>query len=168
MGSASTRASRHCRRRSPGTAYEGEQITVPAEGRLSPVPRTPGGPPLWLAGARPTFERALNAGLPFQARTTSPAGLAALAQEWFDRGGSELGVRIAIEVRSRRPKGPAADEAITQANALIGPPSYLIEQLLAYRELGVADVSLMPGRDDRTSLRTIETLAVDVLPALAR
>jgi hypothetical protein len=47
-----------------------------------------------------------------------------------------------------------------------GPASYLADQLVAYRDLGVADVSLMPGRDDEASLRTVEALTTEVLPAL--
>jgi alkanesulfonate monooxygenase SsuD/methylene tetrahydromethanopterin reductase-like flavin-dependent oxidoreductase (luciferase family) len=147
-----------------GEPYEGEQIALPAEGRVSPVPYTPGGPPLWLAGGRPTFERALRAGLPFQARTTPPAAFAATAREWFERGGGALAMRIAIEVADRVSASEPA--SASQTNALVGPPAYLAEQLAAYRELGLADVSLMPGRDDRTSLRTIELLGDEILPAL--
>lgn len=148
-----------------GDAYDGEQIALPADGRLSPVPYTPGGPPLWLAGGRPTFERALRAGLPFQARTTPPAAFASTAREWFERGGGELAMRIALEVADRvSDAGPGA----AQANALVGPPGYLAEELAAYRELGLADVSLMPGRDDDASLRTLEALGGEILPALGR
>jgi alkanesulfonate monooxygenase SsuD/methylene tetrahydromethanopterin reductase-like flavin-dependent oxidoreductase (luciferase family) len=151
-----------------GSGYNGEQVQVPpAEaGRLSPAPLTPGGPPVWLAGARPTFERALKAGLPFQARTARPAELAPVAAEWFDRGGGELAVRIAIELANGVSASPAENGGAAQMNALVGPPSYIAQQLAAYRELGVADVSLMPGRDDRTSLRTVEALATEILPAL--
>ena len=140
-----------------GEPYEGEHVTLPADGRLSPEPFTPGGPPLWLAGGRPTFERALRLGLGFQARTTPPAAFAATAREWFERGGGPLAMRIAIEV---------ADTVVERPDALVGPPSYLTEQLAAYRELGLADVSLMPGRDDETSLRTIDALGGEILPAL--
>lgn len=152
-----------------GTGYEGEQVRVPPpeEGRVSPAPFTPGGPPLWLAGARATFERALKASLPFQARTARPDELAPLAREWFDRGGGELAVRIAIELADRVPAREGANGSVAQRNALIGPASYLAEQLAAYRALGVADVSLMPGRDDRTSLHTVEVLATEIVPSLA-
>jgi alkanesulfonate monooxygenase SsuD/methylene tetrahydromethanopterin reductase-like flavin-dependent oxidoreductase (luciferase family) len=153
-----------------GEAYDGEQITIPGPeaGRLSPVPATPGGPPLWLAGARPTFERALRLGLPFQSRAISPAGLAPLADEWFGRGGGELALRLSIAVADHVPPADAAVDSVAQANGLVGPVGYLAEQLAAYRDLGVADVSLIPGRDDETSLRTIELLATEILPALGR
>ena len=42
-----------------GSPYEGTGARLQAEGRLSPVPFTEGGPPLWLAGGRATFERGL-------------------------------------------------------------------------------------------------------------
>lgn len=145
-----------------GEPYESDDIRLPAEGLLSPVPFTPGGPPLWLAGGRPTFERALRLRTPFQARTTAPAEFAPVARDWFERGGGELAMRIAIGLDDRVGDGAA------QTNALIGPPSYLAEQLEAYRELGLADISLMPGTDDETSLRTLDALAEEILPALAR
>ncbi len=55
-----------------GTGFEGHYVTLPDDGRLSPVPFTPGGPPLWLAGENATMERALRLGLPFQARARTP------------------------------------------------------------------------------------------------
>ena len=154
-----------------GEGYDGKDITIPppAEGgRLSPVPATPGGPPLWLAGARPTFERALRLGLPFQSRAISPEGLKPLADEWFARGGTELAIRLSIAVADAVPPSDAAVDSVSQQNGLVGPPAYLAEQLAAYRDLGLVDVSLIPGRDDDTSLATIETLATAVFPALGR
>jgi alkanesulfonate monooxygenase SsuD/methylene tetrahydromethanopterin reductase-like flavin-dependent oxidoreductase (luciferase family) len=140
-----------------GEPYDGEHVTLPADGRLSPVPYTDGGPPLWLAGGRPTFERALRHGLGFQARTTPPTAFAATAREWAERGGGDLGMRIAVEV---------TDEVVEREDSLAGPPAYLTEQLAAYRDLGLVDVSLMPGRDDATSVRTLEALGSEILPAL--
>jgi alkanesulfonate monooxygenase SsuD/methylene tetrahydromethanopterin reductase-like flavin-dependent oxidoreductase (luciferase family) len=150
-----------------GEPYDGEFISVPADGRLSPRPFTPGGPALWLAGGRPTIERALTAGLPFQARTTSPARFASLAKEWFERGGAELAMRITMIAADDVSAGDTADGGVTHNDALIGPPVYLAEQLDAYRQLGLAEVSLMPGRSDEQSLRTIEALATEILPSLA-
>jgi alkanesulfonate monooxygenase SsuD/methylene tetrahydromethanopterin reductase-like flavin-dependent oxidoreductase (luciferase family) len=150
-----------------GEPYAGEFVTLPADGQLSPRPRDPSGPTLWLAGGRRTFERALEMDLPFQARTTAPDNFAPLAEEWFSRGGGELGMRIAVEVADRIP-GRSENGFVAQADALIGPASYLAEQLDAYRSLGLADVSLMPGREDEQSLRTIEALAAEILPALGR
>ena len=149
-----------------GQGYRGGAIELPDEGRLSPVPFTPGGPPVWLAGDRATFERALTRRLPFQARSTKPEALEPLAREWFERGGGELAVRIALQVADQVPTGAEGVGSVAQANALVGPATYLAEELGAYQALGVTDVSLIPGRDDETSLRTIEALATEILPAL--
>jgi alkanesulfonate monooxygenase SsuD/methylene tetrahydromethanopterin reductase-like flavin-dependent oxidoreductase (luciferase family) len=149
-----------------GEVYSGTSITLPDTGRLSPIPLTPGGPPLWLAGERATMERALRLGLTFQVRAKNPEQLAPLAKEWFDRGGRELAVRIALEVANA--VGQAEDESssVASVNAIVGPPQYLIDQLSAFAALGVADVSIMPGRNDRVSLRTIEKLGSEILPSL--
>jgi len=55
----------------------------------------------------------------------------------------------------------------TSGDVLRGPTPYLLEQLVLYRAIGVADVSIMPGRDDATSLRTVDVLASEVLPRFA-
>ena len=133
----------------------------PAGGRLSPKPFTPGGPPLWYAGGRPTFERALRDGVPFQARRATPDELAATAAEWFDRGGTQLAVRVPFAVSERPGQG---DEAV---NRVSGPPAYLAEQLGRYEALGVSDVSILPGQDDTSALHTIEALAGEALASLA-
>ncbi len=151
-----------------GEPYQGEFVTVPQDGQLSPRPFTPGGPKLWLAGGRPTIERALKAGLPFQARTSSPERFAPVAREWFERGGAELGMRITVLAAKQISDAGSGDGGVTHNDALIGPPGYLAEQLNAYRELGLAEVSLMPGHSDEQSLQTIEALATEVLPALGR
>ncbi len=151
-----------------GQSHHGPEIVVPDDGRLSPVPFTPGGPPLWLAGDRATFERALERGLPFQARATTPGDLEPIAAEWFARGGGQLAVRIALRVTDRVTRSPTNLGGVARANELAGSPAYLADQLAAYRALGVTDLSLMPGRDDETSLRTIHDLATKILPAAAR
>jgi alkanesulfonate monooxygenase SsuD/methylene tetrahydromethanopterin reductase-like flavin-dependent oxidoreductase (luciferase family) len=149
-----------------GLPHDGPEIVLPGDGRLSPVPFTPGGPPLWLAGDRATFERALDRSLPFQARATTPAELEPLAKEWFARGGGELGVRIGLRVAEEVAPSATNSDSVASANELAGPPAYLAEQLAAYSTLGVTDLSLMPGRDDETSLRTIDDLATKILPVL--
>jgi alkanesulfonate monooxygenase SsuD/methylene tetrahydromethanopterin reductase-like flavin-dependent oxidoreductase (luciferase family) len=138
-----------------GVPYESEPARLPVEGRLSPVPATPGGPPLWYAGGRATFERALRDGVPYQAPPTPPDQLRETAGEWFDRGGTDLAVRISLEF---------GDRVEPTDDVLRGPAPYLLEQLVLYRAIGVADVSIMPGRDDATSLRTVDVLASEVLP----
>jgi alkanesulfonate monooxygenase SsuD/methylene tetrahydromethanopterin reductase-like flavin-dependent oxidoreductase (luciferase family) len=144
-----------------GRSFEGQTVRLPEGGRLSPAPFTAGGPQLWYAGGRATFERALRDGVPFQARRATPAELAVTASEWFDRGGTELAVRVPFGVSDRPASGAAA------VNRVAGPASYLAEQLGRYRDLGVSDVSILPGRDDLTSLRTIDALATAAVPFLA-
>jgi alkanesulfonate monooxygenase SsuD/methylene tetrahydromethanopterin reductase-like flavin-dependent oxidoreductase (luciferase family) len=141
-----------------GHAYETDSARLPADGRLSPVPATPGGPPLWYAGGRATFERALRDAVPYQTPPTPPDRMRETAGEWFDRGGTDLAVRIALEF---------GDRVSTSGDVLRGPAPYLLEQLVLYRSIGVVDVSIMPGRDDATSLRTVEVLASEVLPRLS-
>ena len=128
----------------------------------SPPPFTPGGPPIWLAGARATLRRALRLGLPFQASRMGPEALAPLAAEWFGEGGTEFGIRIRMQLDTAVDDGTA-----TTTGAITGPAGYLLEQVNAYRDLGVTDVSIMPGQDADTSVRTIEAFASDVLPAMA-
>jgi len=123
----------------------------------SPRPLTPGGPPLWLAGARATMRRAIRLGLPFQASRVGPEALAPTAKEWFDAGGTALAVRVRF--------GLAAAVNDQTGDAIVGPPSYLAEQVDAFRRLGVTDLSIMPGQDAETSLRTIGALVEHVLPA---
>jgi len=133
----------------------------------SPRPLSPGGPPVWLAGARPTMLRAIRLGLPFQASRTGPAALAPTAREWFDRGGTKLAVRVRMGA-GRGGSGPAAPPSTaTDTGALIGSSAFLAEQVDAFRQLGVTDLSVMPGQDVDASLRTIEALAEQALPALA-
>jgi len=110
------------------------------------------------AGGRATFERALRDGVPYQAPPAPPDRLRETAGEWFDRGGTDLAVRISLEYGER---------VATSGDVLRGPTPYLLEQLVLYRAIGVADVSIMPGRDDATSLRTVDVLASEVLPRFA-
>jgi alkanesulfonate monooxygenase SsuD/methylene tetrahydromethanopterin reductase-like flavin-dependent oxidoreductase (luciferase family) len=143
-----------------GEGYEGTFVRVPAG--LSPGVFTAGGPPLWLAGAEATMRRALALGLPFQASRMSPDALAPWATAWQDGGGGLLAVRIRVGV------GPVSSRSDgVDWQALTGPPADLTEQLARYAALGVSDVSLLPGQDDRSSNETVEALVGEVLPALA-
>jgi alkanesulfonate monooxygenase SsuD/methylene tetrahydromethanopterin reductase-like flavin-dependent oxidoreductase (luciferase family) len=132
-----------------------------AAGRVSPRPYAETGLALWLAGAHATLRRALARHLPFQASRMSPQALVDWAKEWQDGGGGQLAVRIRMQVGDQVPSGDAVDW-----QALVGPPSYLADQLHAYEELGVSDVSVVPGQDEATSLATIEALA-SLLPEFA-
>ena len=53
-------------------------------------------------------------------------------------------------------------------NSLGGSVDQAIDELSHYIELGVTDISIVPGQDDRVSLTTVETLGADVLPRLER
>jgi alkanesulfonate monooxygenase SsuD/methylene tetrahydromethanopterin reductase-like flavin-dependent oxidoreductase (luciferase family) len=144
-----------------GEAHDGPFVRVPAG--LSPGPFTPGGPPLWLAGAKATMGRALALGLPFQASRMSPDALAPWMQRWRDGGGGLFAVRIRIGV------SPVAsrEDGVVDWQAVTGPPEHLAEELARYAALGVSDVSLLPGQDDQSSRETIDALVGEVLPALA-
>lgn len=144
-----------------GRPYRSPALELPPTGRLSPAPFTPGGPPLWLAGGPATLTRALRFGLPFQASGHLPADLAPLARRWFDHGGSTLGIRVRVQV---------SDQVVTERHisgqVLHGPVGYLVEQLGAYADLGVSDISVIPGQDEATSRRTVAILAEEVFPQL--
>ncbi len=142
-----------------GEAYEGPFVRVPAG--LAPGPLTPGGPPLWLAGAEATMHRALALGLPFQASRMSPDALAPWARTWRDGGGGLLAVRIRVGVA---PVASRADGVDWQA--VTGPAGHLAEEMARYAALGVEDLSLLPGQDDRSSRETVDALVGEVLPAL--
>src|SRR5262245_1888182 len=143
-----------------GEGYEGPFVRVPAG--LSPGPFTAGGPPLWLAGAKATMRRALALGLPFQASRLLPEALEPWATEWQEKGGGLMAVRVRAGV------GPVTSRSNgVDWQALTGPPAYLAEQLARYAALGVSDVSLLPGQDDRSSRETVEALVGEVFPALA-
>jgi hypothetical protein len=50
--------------------------------------------------------------------------------------------------------------------AMTGPARYLVDEMARYAALGVDDLSLLPGQDDRSSRETVEALVSEVLPAL--
>ena len=143
-----------------GTEHHGEVRNVPGDARVSPI-APPGSVSVWLAGERATFERALRHGLPFQASRTPPDRLAPLAREWFDRGGGLLAARVRVSVTAETIGGGAVEW-----DAIRGDGEHIAEQLSAFADLGVTDISLVPGQDDESSLRTVETLVGTSLPAL--
>ena len=111
--------------------------------------------------------RAIRLGLPFQASRIGPAALAPTAREWFDRGGTKLAVRVRMGVDHGESGAGSPPPSATGTGALIGSAAFLAEQVDAFRQLGVTDLSIMPGQDAEASLRTIEALAEQALPALA-
>ncbi len=145
-----------------GRAHPGPGVVVPDTGRLSPIP-PPDSVSVWLAGGRATFERALSRSLPFQASRMTPTELAPLAAEWFARGGSTLALRIRLTVDETAAATPG--DTVEWAS-VSGSAAEVGDALHAYAELGVSDVSIVPGQDDTTSLATVTALVEHVLPSL--
>ena len=65
----------------------------------------------------------------------------------------------------------AGDTAITghevDWKAVTGSADQLVDALGRFAEIGVGDLSIVPGQDDAQSRHTIEVLANEVLPQLA-
>jgi alkanesulfonate monooxygenase SsuD/methylene tetrahydromethanopterin reductase-like flavin-dependent oxidoreductase (luciferase family) len=128
---------------------------------LSPVPLTAGGPPIWLAGAAPTMRLAARLGLPYQASRSLPEDLEPLCRAWRSFGGTLFAHRIYVEV------GNGVHDGVEVArHALTGSPQQVLDGLLAYRALGVGDLSLVLGHDNESAERTLDSLVTEVLPAL--
>ena len=145
-----------------GEGFDSEHVHVPAEGRLSPLPFRDGGPPIWLAGERPTMLRALRHGLPFLAGRLTPQGLAPLAREWHDRGGEFLAHRVFVEVDQ-----PSSVELDGGRGAVSGSSGFVVDALHQFAAMGVRDLSIVPGHDDTSSRSNVEALVEKVLPELS-
>lgn len=145
-----------------GESFAGQWVTLPDDGRVSPVVSA-GQVDVWLAGGRATFERALVRGLPFQASRRSPDELTPLAAEWHDRGGTTLAVRVRVTIDATDGSTPGTD---VEWGTVAGSESEIADALHRYEEIGVSDISIVPGQDDETSLRTVTRLVEHVLPRL--
>jgi alkanesulfonate monooxygenase SsuD/methylene tetrahydromethanopterin reductase-like flavin-dependent oxidoreductase (luciferase family) len=132
-----------------------------ADPGYSPGPPEGGPPPVWLAGSTATMRRAVDRGLPFQSSRTPPELLAPIARDFFDRGGTALAHRVRVELGDHRVEG-----AEVEWHAVTGSVDRIVDALGRYRELGVSDLSLIPGQDDATSRRTVRALVDDVVPQL--
>lgn len=128
---------------------------------LSPGPPEAGAPPVWLAGATATMERALSRGLPYQSSRATPVELEPVAKRFFDGGGTFLAHRVRLEYGDHDVDGEAVEW-----HAVRGHTDQLVEALGRFGEIGVSDLSIVPGQDDRTSLQTLEKLASEVVPQL--
>lgn len=146
-----------------GQPYASEHVTLPVEGRLSPEPLNGTSPELWLAGADAMMKRALRRGLPFQARAQTPEDAAASHAGWAGAGGGTFAMRIPVNVVDVMP-----DAVPTHISGpmVIGTPEFVAERLAAYAAAGVDDLSIVPGNDDTTSLRTVQGLTRHVIPLL--
>ncbi len=127
----------------------------------APGPQGGDAPPVWLAGAAATMNRAATLGLPFLSSRATPDELAPVARRFFDSGGTFLAHRTRIEYGTHRVTGD-----VVQWHAVTGSVDELVDTLGRYAELGVGEVSIIPGQDDQTSLRTTEILATEVVGRL--
>lgn len=128
---------------------------------FSPGPGPAGPPPVWMAGARATMRKAAARGVPFQASRALPDELAPTAAEYFERGGTTLAHRVRLEIGDHAVRGEALDW-----HAVTGSAAQVVDTLGRYRELGVSDLSLIPGADDATSRSTLDALVAEVVPQL--
>ncbi len=132
-----------------------------ADETLSPGPAESGPPPVWLAGAAATMARAAALRLPFLSSRATPDELAPVAQRYFDAGGTTLAHRTRLEYGTHNVAGD-----VVEWHAITGSTDEMVDTLGRYRELGVADLSIIGGQDDASSLRTVEILASEVMPQL--
>ena len=128
---------------------------------LSPGPAGAGPPPVWLAGAAATMTKAATLGVPFLSSRATPGELAPVARRFFDAGGEFLAHRTRLEHGAHDVTGD-----MVEWHATTGSVDEMVDTVAAYRELGVKDLSIIPGQDDASSLRTVEVLASEVMPRL--
>ena len=128
---------------------------------LSPGPSDAGPPPVWLAGAAATMRRAAALGLPFLSSRATPDELAPVARRYFDDGGAFLAHRTRLEYGDHDVAGD-----VVEWHAITGSTDEMVDTLGRYADLGVGDLSIIPGQDDASSLRTAEVLASEVVPQL--
>ena len=100
-------------------------------------------------------------GLPYQASRALPSTVAPLRQAWGSLGGGLFAHRIYVEVGEAVPDGVEVERHV-----LAGSPDHLLAGFRAYQSLGVDDLSLVVGHDDRSAERTLDVLVREVLPRL--
>ena len=132
-----------------------------ADPSLAPGPPAEGPPPLWLAGATPTMALAVDLGLVFQSSRATPDELEPVARRFFADGGTTLAHRVRVQAGDH----PVASDQVAW-HAVTGSADALVDALGRFADLGVSDLSIVPGSDDRTSLETVDVLAREVLPQL--
>lgn len=128
---------------------------------LAPGPDEGGPPPIWLAGSTATMHRAIERDLAYQSSRATPDELAPMAAAFFDAGGTFLAHRVRVEVGDHGVHSEALDW-----HAVTGSVDQIVDAFERFAELGVQDLSVVPGQDDRSSQRTVEILVTDVLPQL--
>jgi alkanesulfonate monooxygenase SsuD/methylene tetrahydromethanopterin reductase-like flavin-dependent oxidoreductase (luciferase family) len=138
-----------------------ELLALLPDPHYSPGPGPDGPPPVWLAGAGATMRKAARRGLPFQASRALPDALAPIARDYFDLGGSELAHRVRLEIGDHAVRGAELDW-----HAVTGTAAEVVDTIGRYAELGVGDLSIIPGADDATSRATLDAFVCDVVPQL--
>jgi len=128
---------------------------------LAPGPGSDGPPPLWLAGATATRHLAVQLGLPFQSSRATPDELAPIAKMFFDDGGTMLAHRVRVQAGDHQVASDQVDW-----HAVTGSVDEIVEAFGRFQELGIVDLSVVPGSDDETSRHTVEVLGREVLPQL--
>ena len=81
--------------------------------------------------------------------------------DYYDRGGTFLAHRVRLEIGDHAVVGEALDW-----HAVTGSVDQVVDTLGRYVELGVRDLSLIPGADDNTSRTTLAALIDEVVPQL--
>jgi alkanesulfonate monooxygenase SsuD/methylene tetrahydromethanopterin reductase-like flavin-dependent oxidoreductase (luciferase family) len=117
--------------------------------------------PIWLAGAAATMRHSIECGFPFQSSRATPEELAPTAAAFFDGGGTELKHRVRVTFGHS-----TLDGENVEWHAVSGSVNQLVDELGRFGELGVDDLSIIPGHDDASALETVEVLASDVMPQL--
>lgn len=132
-----------------------------ADEQLGPGPLPDDPVPVWLAGAAATMRHAIEQGLPFQASRATPDELEPVAARYHRAGGTYLAHRVRVSVGSARVDGDAV-----AWHAVTGSVDALVDALGRFAELGVRDLSIIPGHDDASALETVGVLATDVIGQL--
>ena len=106
---------------------------------------------------------AVELGLVFQSSRATPDELEPVARDFFDEGGTTLAHRVRVQAGDHE---VASDQVAW--HAVTGSVDELVDALGRFAAMGVSDLSIVPGSDDRTSLETVELLATEVVPQLER
>jgi len=129
---------------------------------VGPGPPPDGPVPIWLAGSTATMRFSVDREMPFQSSRATPSELEPIAQQYFDAGGAMLAHRVRVTFGDSTVEGDRV-----AWHSVSGSVNQLVEELSRFAEMGVVDLSIIPGHDDATALTTVEVLASDVLPQLS-
>ncbi len=117
--------------------------------------------PVWLAGSTATMKFAVANDLPFQASRATPDELAPIAKRYLELGGTALNHRLRIVAGDTSVEGDRVEW-----HAVEGSPAQIADAFGQFRDMGVTDISIIPGHDDASAQQTVDVLVADVLPQL--